>query len=142
MDFVFKGRVSEISETTTQEFDSKTNNQIEYRVTRYTFDILKNHKGLKNQNTIDLLTGMTDCEVTFVKGKTYIVYGYTDNKKLHYKLADQEIEPYSTTHLCTRTKKITVWAFWESFILWLTTKAIMHAGTVGIYFNYFGAGTP
>ena len=120
MDFVFKGRVREITGTTTQEFESRANSQIDYRVTKYSFDILKNYKGLKGKKAIVLLTGMTDCEVTFIKDKTYIVYAYTDNKKLYYGLTDQEIEPYTTTHLCTRTKKTNVVTFWESLILWLT----------------------
>jgi hypothetical protein len=119
-DFVFKGRVTEIKETTTQEFESKTKNQIEYRLTKYTFDIYKSYKGLDDRNAIDLLSGMTDCEFSFEKGKTYIVYAYTDNKKLHYRLTDQEVEPYNTTHLCTRTKKRNLLTFWETFILWLT----------------------
>ncbi len=119
VDFVFKGRVTEIDETTTEELDPRTGKQIKYSVTRYTFEILKNHKGLKGKKTIDILTGMTDCEASFTKNKTYIVYAYTDNKKLHYQLADQEIEPYATTHLCTRTKKTNMLTFWESFILWL-----------------------
>jgi hypothetical protein len=120
MDFVFKGRVREVKETVTQEFEPNTNNQIEYRLTKYTFDIIRNYKGLKDKKTFDILTGMTDCEISFAKGKKYIVYAYTDNKKLHYRLREQEIEPYSTTHLCTRTKKTNAVTFWESFILWLT----------------------
>lgn len=120
VDFVFKGRVSEVNETTTKELDPKTNNQIAYRVTKYTFEIFKSHKGLNDKKTIDILTGATDCEVSFIKGKKYIVYAYTDNMKLHYRLAEQEIELYSTTHLCTRTKKTNLLTFWESFILWLT----------------------
>jgi hypothetical protein len=120
MAFVFKGRVKEITETLTQEVESTTHNKVEYRLTRYTFDIIKNYKGLKDENTIDLYGGMTDCEVTFLKSKTYIVYAYIDNKKLHYKLTDQKIEPYFTTHLCTRTKKTSILTFWESFILWLS----------------------
>ena len=120
VDFVFKGRVSEVVETTTKELDTRTNTEIDYIITRYTFKILKNHKGLKDKKTIDILMGIGDCDVSFDKGKTYLVYAYTDSKKLHYRLADQKIEPYSTTHLCTRTKKTNLLTFWESFILWVT----------------------
>lgn len=120
VDFVFKGRLIEVTESITKELDPRINSQIDYIVTRYTFKILKNHKGLKDKKTIDILMGIGDCDVSFDKGKTYLVYAYSDSKKLHYRLADQKIEPYSTTHLCTRTKKTTVLTFWESFILWVT----------------------
>jgi hypothetical protein len=117
---VFKGRVTDIHETVTHELLPGTTEQIEYRVTRYTFEILKNHKGLKAKKTIDILTGMTDCEMSFIKNKKYIVYAYLDNKKLHYRLAEQETEPYFTTHLCSRTKKTNVLMFWELFVLWVS----------------------
>ena len=119
-EFVFKGRVREIHETNVREIDPRTKDQVDYRQTRYTFKIIRIYKGLKDKEAIDLLTGITDCEVTFSKGKTYIVYAYTDNKKLHYRLADQQVDSYMTTHLCTRTKKTSALTFWESFVLWLT----------------------
>lgn len=98
-----------------------TNSVVDYRRTRYTFEILKNYKGLEGQGTIDLITsGMTDCGVNFEKGEVYIVYAYNDHRKLHPKLEDQKTEIYITTHLCTRTKKKTMLTFLETFILRLS----------------------
>ncbi len=118
--FVFAGRVKNVNETLTREFEPATNDSIDYRVTRYTFDVLKNYKGLEGKRTIELLSGMTDCEMSFDRGETYIVYAYTDDRKMHYRLTNQKIEPYITTHLCTRTKKRTILTFWETLVLWLS----------------------
>jgi hypothetical protein len=121
MTYVFKGRVNKISEVVTSDTITGTIQTIEYRLTTYTFEIKKNYKGLKDKKTIELVTSqMTDCGVSFDKDKTYIVYAYNDHRKLHYRLTDQQIEPYTTTHLCTRTKKTNVLTFWESFVLKLT----------------------
>ena len=118
--YVFKGRVVELTETVTMDTITGTNQTVEYRWTVYTFEIRKNYKGLKDKPTIQLVTSqMTDCGVSFGKDKTYIVYAYNDDRKLHYKLTDQKAEPYITTHLCTRTKRTNVLTFWDSFILWL-----------------------
>jgi hypothetical protein len=115
---VFKGRVTNVTETITLDTITGSSQTIEYRRTKYTFEILKNYKGLKDKETVDLITSkMTDCGVDFDKDKTYIVYTYSDNRKLHYRLTDQKIDPYITTHLCTRTKKRTVLTFWEAFVL-------------------------
>lgn len=106
MTYVFKGRVSKINEVVTYDTITGTNQTIEYRRTTYTFEIKKNYKGLKDKKTIELITShMTDCGVDFDKDKTYIVYAYNDHRKLHYRVTDQKTEPYTTTHLCTRTKK-------------------------------------
>jgi hypothetical protein len=121
MTYVFKGRVSKINEVVTYDTITGTNQTIEYRRTTYRFEIKKHYKGLKDKKTIELVTSqMTDCGVSFNKDKTYIVYAYDDDRKLHYRLTDQKIEPYTTTHLCTRTKKTSVQTFWESFVLKLT----------------------
>lgn len=121
MNYVFKGRVSELSEIVSWDTLTGTNETIEYRRVKYTFEVLENYKGLKGEQTVDLVTsGMTDCGFSFDKNKIYIVYAYYDNKKLHHRLMDQKIASYVTTHLCTRTKKITALSFWETFVLWLT----------------------
>lgn len=118
MAYVFKGRVSEVNEIVTYDTITGTSEIIEYRRTIYSFEIQKNYKGLKGQKTIELVTSqMTDCGVRFDKGKTYIVYAFNYHTKLHDRLADQKIKPYTTTHLCTRTKKANALTFWESFIL-------------------------
>jgi hypothetical protein len=113
-DVVFKGRVTEIVETETQIKDPRTNFG-KYTVTRYTFEILQNHKGLKGKSTIDIVTGWTDCELYrhfFRKSKKYIVYAYS--------VDEQESASYYTTHLCSRTRKTNLLTFWESLILRLT----------------------
>src|SRR5688572_27145916 len=121
MTYVFKGRVNKVSEVVTYDTITGTSQTIEYRRTTYTFEIKKNYKGLKGKEIIELVTSqMTDCGVSFDKDKTYIVYAYNDHRKLHYRLTDQQIEPYTTSHLCTRTKKTNALTFWESFVLRLT----------------------
>ena len=121
MTYVFKGRVNKVSEVVTYDTITGTSQTIEYRRTAYTFEIKRNYKGLKDKETIELVTSqMTDCGVSFDKDKTYIVYAYNDQRKLHYRLTDQQIESYTTTHLCTRTKKTNALTFWESFVLRLT----------------------
>lgn len=118
MTYVFKGRVSKATEIITYDTIKGTDQTIEYRRTVYTFDIKRNYKGLKDKKIIELVTSqMTDCGVDFDKDKTYIVYAYNDHRKLHYRLTDQEVESYTTTHLCTRTKKTNPLTFWESFVL-------------------------
>jgi hypothetical protein len=118
--YVFKGRVTDIKESTRQDTITGTTQLIEYTETQYKFDIIKNYKGLAGTHTINLLQGMTECEVTFQMGKVYIVYAYIENRKLHYKIADQRTEPYPTTHLCMRTKKTSVLSLWETLVLWLS----------------------
>lgn len=119
--YSFKGRVTQLEEIITMDTITGTNSVVDYRRTRYTFEILKNYKGLEGQGTIDLITsGMTDCGVNFEKGEVYIVYAYNDHRKLHPKLEDQKTEIYITTHLCTRTKKKTMLTFLETFILRLS----------------------
>jgi len=119
--FVFKGLVTELNELVTSDTITGTNQTIEYRRTKYTFEILSNYKGLKGEEKINLITStMTDCGVNFDKGATYIVYANVDFRKLHYKLADQRTKAYATTHLCMRTKKTNGLTFWETFVLWLT----------------------
>jgi hypothetical protein len=121
MTYVFKGRVSKTTEIVTYDTITGTNQTIEYRRTVYTFDIKRNYKGLKDKRTIELVTSqMTDCGVDFEKDKMYIVYAYKDHRKLHYRLTDQKTQPYTTTHLCTRTKETNSLTFWESFVLRLT----------------------
>lgn len=121
MKYVFKGQVNNIKEVVTFDTITGTNQTIEYRRYIYTFEIKRKYKGLKDIQTIELVTSqMTDCGVGFDKDKTYLVYAYNDHKKLHYRLVDQEIETYTTTHLCTRTKKTNILTFWESLVLRLT----------------------
>jgi hypothetical protein len=116
--YVFKGQMNKVEEVVTYDTITGTNQTIEYRRTFYTFEIKKTYKGLKGGKTITLITSqMTDCGVSFDKDKTYLVYAYNDDKKLHYRLTNQKIEPYTTTHLCTRTKKINALTFLESFVL-------------------------
>lgn len=120
-DYSFKGRVIKLEEIITIDTITGTNSVVDYRRTRYTFEILRNYKGLKGKGTVYLITsGMTDCGVNFEKDEVYIVYAYNDRRKLHSKLEDQETETYITTHLCTRTKKKTMLTFLETFILRLT----------------------
>lgn len=119
-DFVFKGRVLEVRESAITDTIANTNEILEYRQTRYTFNILRHYKGLAGKETVDLMQGVTDCAVSFEKGKTYIVYAFLDNRKLHYRLENQTMAPYITAHLCSRTKKTAFLTFWESFLLWLT----------------------
>jgi hypothetical protein len=121
MTYVFKGRVNKVNEVVTYDTITGTSQKIEYRRTIYTFKIEKNYKGLKDKKTIELVTSqMTDCGVSFDKDETYIVYAYNDHRKLHYRLTDQKIEPFTTTHLCTRTKKTNALTFWEAFVLRFT----------------------
>lgn len=120
VDYVFKGKISDITEVIAMDTITSTNIPVEYRMTYYTFDIIANYKGADGNKTIQVVEGMTDCEVKFEKEKVYIVYAYTDNAKLHYRLTDQKIALYITTHLCTRTKRRNVLTFWETFVLWLT----------------------
>jgi hypothetical protein len=118
MTYVFKGRVTNVEEVVTSDTITETNQAIEYRRTFHTFEIEKTYKGLKGRKTITLVTSqMTDCGVSFDMDKTYLVYAYKDDKKLHYRLTNQKKEPYTTTHLCTRTKKINALTFWELFVL-------------------------
>jgi len=119
-DYVFKGQVKEIVETIIQDTIEQSNEAIKFTRTRYTFEILKSYKGVNDNKPIDLFSGMTDCAVRFVRNGTYLVYAYKDDKQLHYRLEDQKVEPYATTHNCSRTKRNTVLTFWESFVLWLT----------------------
>ena len=121
MTYVFKGRVDKLSEVVTYDAITGTSETVEYRRTIYTFEIHQNYKGLNDKKTLVLVTSqMTDCGVSFENGKTYLVYAFNDHRKLHYRLTDQQTEPYTTTHLCTRTKKTNALTFWESFVLWLT----------------------
>lgn len=106
-DYVFKGRVKKANEIVTSD---------SIPMTKYTFEILRNYKGLKGKDVVYFVSGVTSCDVYFEKGNEYIVYAYNYHGKLDY----QKTETYITTHLCTRTKKKTRWTFWESFVLWLT----------------------
>lgn len=119
-DYVFKGTVTDVNESNYTSNVSAGNVQIEYTRTEYTFKITTHYKGLTEQKVVVLLQGMTDCNFTFKKGKSYLVYAYSDNSELHYRLADQKTEPYTTTNLCTRTKRNNVLAIWENLVLWLT----------------------
>jgi hypothetical protein len=120
VDYVFKGKLKDITEVLTRDTATQTKEILKYQVTRYNFKVIRNYKGADGKETIELVQGMTDCSVRFEKDKTYIVYAYRDNSKLHYMLTDQKIEPYITTNLCTRTKHRNALTFWESFVLWLT----------------------
>jgi hypothetical protein len=86
MSFVFKGSVSKQLEVVSYDTITSINQVIEYRRTVSTFNIVRSYKGLKDKKVIELVTSlMSDCGVSFERGKKYIVYAYTDNKKLHYR---------------------------------------------------------
>ena len=119
-DFVFKGKVIEINEIISTDTITDSEQTVRYRRTIYTFEILQTYKGNKKLKTIDIVGGETDCEVVFKNGLNYIVYAYNDDKKPHYKLRDQPVDEYLTTHMCDRTKKSSFWTFWERFLLRIT----------------------
>jgi hypothetical protein len=75
MTYVFKGRINKVNEVVTYDTITGTDQTIEYRRTIYTFEIIRNYKGLNDKKTIELVTSqLTDCGVSFEKDKTYIVY--------------------------------------------------------------------
>lgn len=124
-DFVFTGKVVEIHEIISKEKVTYSGTAIDYKRYEFIFEIKKNHKGKKNstnsQVTIITTGGGADCGNYFKKNETYLIYAYKTKRKLDMMLSDQTTDSeFMTTNMCTRTKKLKFFTFWEQLVLELT----------------------
>ena len=122
---VFSGRVINIKEIITNDTITNSNKPVKYIRHEFTFKVSSVYKGrqvLNGSDTITIITtgGDSDCGNWFDNGKKYLVYAYRDNRKLHIRLMDQQTEEFWSTNLCTRTKKVRPFTFFEKLILKIT----------------------
>ena len=125
-DLVFTGKVVEIKEIVTQEKLTGSEKTVEYKRYEFVFEIKHVHKRKKDFEFTDRITVITtgggaDCGNYFHLNEKYLVYAYKEQNKVGWGLEDQKAEKeFMSTHLCTRTKRITFLTFLEQFILELT----------------------
>jgi hypothetical protein len=125
-DFVFTGKVVEINEIITQEKVTDSDRIVEYIRYEFVFKIKHIHKrkdgfAFKDKITIITTGGDSDCGNWFDLNKKYLVYAYARQNKVGWGLRDQKADKeFMTTHLCTRTKRIKFYTFFEQLVLELT----------------------
>lgn len=125
-DFVFTGKVIEINEIITKEKLTDSEKIFDYKRYEFIFEIKHIHKrkkGFDYSERITIITsgGGADCGNKFYLNKQYLVYAYKQQNKLGWGIEDQKAEKeFMSTNLCTRTKRMSFFSFWEQFILELT----------------------
>ncbi len=125
-DFVFTGKVIEINKIVTKEKMTGSERTVDYKRYEFIFEIKHIHKrkkGFEHSERITIITsgGGADCGNYFDLNKQYLVYAYKEQYKVGWGLEDQKAEKeFMSTNLCTRTKRISFFTFWEQFILELT----------------------
>lgn len=124
-DAVFVGRAIKINEVSTKERVTGTETEIDYKRYEFIFRVLKVYKGKGStflKDTVSMVTtgGGADCGISFTEGGSYLVYAYKTDKKLGARIWDQSTDPYLTTNVCTRTRKIGLLTFLERLVLRFT----------------------
>ncbi|MFN3753224.1 hypothetical protein [Flavobacterium sp.] len=125
-DFVFTGKVVEIKEIITKEKLTDSEKIVDYKRYEFIFEIKHIHKrkkGFDYSEKITIITtgGGTDCGNKFDLNKQYLVYAYNQQNKIGWGIEDQKADKdFMSTNLCTRTKRVSFFTFWEQLILELT----------------------
>ncbi len=125
-EFIFAGRVENISEIVTEERVESTGEKISYKRYEFTFKVTGIYKGRKKwkdfNRSIKIITtgGDADCGSVFYLNKKYLVYSYEADYILDLRLPTQKVSPFMTTNLCTRTKRSSPLTIFEKLILKLT----------------------